>query len=403
MSYGSAEKSCIEEFDTRISGSKLPEGFGDWVSRLHSITAGQIEWTLGWLPIEEIVYMPATGPYFLLMGLRGIQPYAPHRVMRQLGRCQLMHPDEYLSVCAVEVSSNGQIHEEIVRSIWNECQYLTANTRVRDLSRGKVSPAYFAWYRKKNTRRADPERPAKKPHIQEFIEASQEQWAWLAKENEYKAIIGKLEKQVRDLQFENGLQAAANEGEKKKLAKENEALRAQIRETKTTAENPARSTKDEKLIKCLRQKVDEYGFDLNKGEGELARARTKLAKNAEERARLVKQLKEKYDNEIVGLNKRVTIFENKMIKQAKDFKAEREHCYAAMTQLERDLQKLQEQNHVAEQTLEARAQQIGRLLQEKGVIKERVRRIADYIAMKYSSCEDMTRSMFFSTTMTFVR
>ena len=172
---------------------------------------------------------------------------------------------------------------------------------------------------------------------------------------------------------------------------------------KIAAENPARSAKDEKLIKNLRQKVNEYGFDLNKAEGKLARARTKLAKNAEERARLVKQLKEKYDNEVVGLKKRVTIFENKMIKQAKDFKAEREHCYAAMTQLERDLQQLQEQNHVAEQTLEARAQQIGRLLQEKGVIRERVRRIADYIAMKCSSCEDMTRSMFFATVMTFVR
>nr|XP_009804395.1 PREDICTED: uncharacterized protein LOC104249624 [Nicotiana sylvestris] len=132
---------------------------------------------------------------------------------------------------------------------------------------------------------------------------------------------------------------------------------------KTAAENPARSAKDEKLIKNLRQKVAEYGFDLNKAEGELARARTKLAKNAEERARLVKQLKEKYNNEVAGLKKRVITIENKMIKQAKDFKDEREHCYTSMAQLERDLQQLQEQNQVADQTLEARAQQIRRLLQ----------------------------------------
>ncbi|XP_070010967.1 uncharacterized protein [Nicotiana sylvestris] len=209
--------------------------------------------------------------------------------------------------------------------------------------------------RKKNTTRAEPERPVKKPHIQEFVEGSQEQWAWLAKENEYRATIGKLEKKVRDLQFENGLQAATDEGEKKKLAKENEALQAQIREMKTAAENPARSAKDEKLIKNLRQKVDEYGFDLNKAEGELARARTKLSKNVKERAHLVKQLKEKYNNEVVGLHKRVITVENKMIKQAKDFKTEREHCYTAMAQLERDLQQLKEQNQVAEKTLEARA------------------------------------------------
>jgi len=60
---------------------------------------------------------------------------------------------------------------------------------------------------------------------------------------------------------------AADECEKRKLSKENDALRAQIREMKTTAENPARSVKDEKLIKNLRQKMSEYGFDLNKAEG----------------------------------------------------------------------------------------------------------------------------------------
>jgi len=38
-----------------------------------------------------------------------------------------------------------------------------------------------------------------------------------------------LEKQVMDLQFENGLQAAADEGEKKKLIQENEALKAKTR------------------------------------------------------------------------------------------------------------------------------------------------------------------------------
>ncbi|XP_070020014.1 uncharacterized protein [Nicotiana sylvestris] len=290
-----------------------------------------------------------------------------------------MHPDEDHSVHAVEVSSDGQFHEETVRSIWNECQYLTINTRVHDLSRGEVSPAYLAWYRKKNTARAEPERPAKNPHVQKFVEASQEHWAWVAKENEYRATIGKLEKQVRELQFESSLQVAEDEGEKKRLAKENEALRAQIQKMKVAAENPARSDRDEKLIANLRQKVTDYSFDLNKAENELAKAKKKLAKNADERVRLVKQLRERYDDEVAGLKKRVIAMENKMIKQAKDFKVEREHCYTALAQLEIDLQQLQEQNYAAEQTLRARAQQIGRLLQEKGVTRERIRKITDYI------------------------
>ncbi|XP_070005374.1 uncharacterized protein [Nicotiana sylvestris] len=119
-----------------------------------------------------------------------------------------------------------------------------------------------------------------------------------------------------ELQFEKDLQAAADEGEKKKLAKENEAFRAQIQKMKIAAKNPARSAKDEKLIDNLRRKVGKYNFDLNKAESELTRARKQLAKNSAERARLVKQLKEKYDNEVAGLKKRVIATENKMIKQS---------------------------------------------------------------------------------------
>ncbi|XP_070023404.1 uncharacterized protein [Nicotiana sylvestris] len=152
------------------------------------------------------------------------------------------------------------------------------------------------------------------------------QWDWLTKENEYRATISKLEKQVRELQFENSLQVAAYEGEKKKLAKENEALRAQIQKMKTAVENPTRSDIDEKLIANLRHKVNDYSFDLNKVESEIAKARKQLANNANERARLVKQLKEKYDDEVAGLKKRVIATENKMIKQAKYFKVEKEHC-----------------------------------------------------------------------------
>ncbi|XP_070021693.1 uncharacterized protein [Nicotiana sylvestris] len=225
-------------------------------------------------------------------------------------------------------------------------------------------------------------RPAKRPHVQQFTDRTQVQWDWLTKESEYRATISKLEKQVRELQFENSLQVAADEGEKKKLAKENEALRAQIQKLKVASKNPARSDRDEKLIANLRQKVSDYSFDLNKEESELAKAQKQLSKSADEWVRLVKQLRERYDDEVVGLKKRVIAIENKMIKQAKHFK---------------------EQNYAAEQTLEVRSQQIGHLLQEKGAIRERIRSIDEYIVMKCQICEDMTRTTFFATIMTFVK
>lgn len=145
--------------------------------------------------------------------------------MRQLGRCQIVPRDEDLSAQVVEIRLNGQFHKVTVRQIWSECQYLTGNTWVRDRSKGEVSPRYLTWYR----REIEFGRPTKRPHLLEFVEASQEQWDWLAKESEYRDTISKLEKQVRDLQLENSLQATEEEGEKKKQAIENETLRAKFR------------------------------------------------------------------------------------------------------------------------------------------------------------------------------
>ncbi|XP_070005198.1 uncharacterized protein [Nicotiana sylvestris] len=160
-----------------------------------------IKLTLGWLPVDEIFYMPATGPYFLLMGLRSIQPYASYQVLRQLGRCQTVPRDDDLSTHVVEIHSEAQFLEEVVLHIWNECQYLGANTRICDLSKGEVLPCYLAWYGKRAAMTDESERPTKRPHIQEFVKASQEQWAWLAKENDYQNTINKLEDQIRNIKL----------------------------------------------------------------------------------------------------------------------------------------------------------------------------------------------------------
>ncbi|XP_070010882.1 uncharacterized protein [Nicotiana sylvestris] len=171
------------------------------------------------------------------------------------------------------------------------------------------------------------------------------------------------------------IKAQEAEGERRRLVRENEALRAQVRD---------------------------YEDDLQKAESELAKARARLAKSAEGRATFVQQMKERYEKGVTGWEKAISNLEGEIDKQAKKFKVKREHCYALMARLERDLQQLHEQNQVAERNLEAKTQQIGSLLQEKGVIRERVKRVATYITMKCSSCEDMTRSMFFATVMIFV-
>ncbi|XP_070030078.1 uncharacterized protein [Nicotiana sylvestris] len=140
------------------------------------------------------------------------------------------------------------------------------------------------------------------------------------------------------MEFNNDLQAQEAEGERRKLAQENEALWAQVRKIRIAIENTGRSRKDEKLIYSLTQKVRDFEENLQKTEADLANARAKLAKDAGGGGSFVRQLKEKYDKGMVIIKEKVNVLENEMAKQARDFKAEREHCYALIARIERDLQ-----------------------------------------------------------------
>jgi len=172
---------------------------------------------------------------------------------------------------------------------------------------------------------------------------------------------------------------------------------------KIVARNPERSRADERLISGLKKKVLECQEDLEKSEASLAKIWAQWTKKAEERARVVQQMKRNYEGTITSLRRKVTTLENEAAKQAKDFKAEREYCYDLMAQMEKGMQQLQDQHLHDSQVLEARNQQIGRLLQEKGRFRERTKTIAEYITMKCQTCEDMTRTTFFAAVMTFVR
>ncbi|XP_019235757.1 PREDICTED: uncharacterized protein LOC109216083 [Nicotiana attenuata] len=195
MTYGMTGLNCIEEYENRVVGCEFPE--------------------------VEVCYL-------LLMGLRSIHSYAPHRVLRQLGRFQTIPHDEDLSRQVIELGPKAVFPEAKVRQIWNQCRFLEPKTRVRDVSKGELEPSYTIWFGKRFQVHQEPERPAKRPHVQQFTDESREQWDWLEKETNYRATISKLEGQIRDLKFDNSVQAAADEGEKKKLAQENKALRSQI-------------------------------------------------------------------------------------------------------------------------------------------------------------------------------
>ncbi|XP_070025122.1 uncharacterized protein [Nicotiana sylvestris] len=223
--------------------------------------------------------------------------------------------------------------------------------------------------------------PAKRPHLQEFVKASQEQWDWLAKEHEYRVTIGKLEKQVLDLKFERDLHIATDEGEKRKLAQENEVLKAQIREMKIATRNPKRSRADEKLINGPKKKVLEYQEDLEKYKAGLARIQLKWIKKAEERAWSMKQMKRDYERNIAILRETISTLEERFFRQARDTRADRKRYYDLVARMEKQMNEFQDQLLYNAQMLGTRNQQIEQLFMERDRIRGRIEKIGHYITM----------------------
>lgn len=124
MSYGSSNDNFIKIYEERVKDYNSPEGFEAWVSHLRNLEASQIEWTLGWLPVMEVIHMTATKGYLLLMGLRSVQPYAPQRVLRHLGRYQVVPEDADLSTQVIELHLEATLLEALVQQDWNGCRYL---------------------------------------------------------------------------------------------------------------------------------------------------------------------------------------------------------------------------------------------------------------------------------------
>ncbi|XP_070017011.1 golgin IMH1-like [Nicotiana sylvestris] len=252
-------------------------------------------------------------------------------------------------------------------------------------------------------RELEHERPTKKPHIQEFVEVSQEPCDWLTKEREYRAEVSKLKRQLKDLKFENKVQVVADEGEKNRLAQANEALKAQIRQMRINADNQQRSRSDERLIYGLKKEIGECRDDLKRSEGTLAQLQVQWAKRTKERTQYLQQARKDYEKTIVGLKRNVATLESKAAKQAKAFETESKHCCNLMASMEGEIQQLRKQHLHDSRVLKVRGDQIERLHLEKCQTRNKILTIASAITRKCRECEDMTRTTFMSALMIFVK
>lgn len=229
------------------------------------------------------------------MGVHSIQPYALHRVLRQLGRFQIIPHDEYLSNNTIELIPNATVPEDTICKLWHECRFLEPKTMVRDLAKGEVDPKYDAWFGKRFRIR---QRPAKRAHVQQFTNDSQEQWGWLARKEGYRVEIGKLKQQIEDLKYENSVQVDADTGKKNRLTQANKALKDQIQQVRMDADNQQRSRSDEGLITGLRNQVIESQEGLARSEACIARIRARWAKGTTARAKHLRQMRRDYEASI---------------------------------------------------------------------------------------------------------
>jgi len=72
-------------------------------------------------------------PFFLLlMGIRGVQPYVPLRVLRQLGRHQVLPIIEDMKDFVSEVEPEVPLPEELAQKIWDGCLVMGIGTMVKE-------------------------------------------------------------------------------------------------------------------------------------------------------------------------------------------------------------------------------------------------------------------------------
>ncbi|XP_070055535.1 uncharacterized protein [Nicotiana tomentosiformis] len=420
MSYGPSKDNFIDSYEERVKDYNSPEGVEAWISYLRSLNASQIEWTLGWLPLREVIHMSALKSHLLLLGLRNVQPYAPHRVLRQLGRYQVVPKDEDLSVQVIELHPEAPLPEALIQQIWNGCRYLKDDTQVLDPVRGEVDPGYAIWFGKRS--RVDdvpePKRPTKRPHVQAFDDKIQERLAWGEREKGYKTTIHALGERLRNLNFEKDLQEQEAEGEKKSLIHKNEALHAQLQQMKKASEVPVRSWKDQRTIANLMEKVQDYDSLLAKTEKALDKAKEKIV-----------QLNEKAES---SKDRQVTKFEG----ERAQFEREKAHWVRSEAHLHAQLEEMRRYNReyqhadfdreMAQARLEqarlraqlesaldreghireiatTRQQQLQDRDQNFQYFKEQVHNLVVYTAQSYVNCQGMDYEKFLEHAPTFAR
>ncbi|KAH0635852.1 hypothetical protein KY289_035767 [Solanum tuberosum] len=112
----------------RVEKYGCPEGVNTLVEHFRSLMEDKITWNYPWFPWVEVIHMSSVRPFLLLMGIRGVQPYVPLRVLRQLGRRQVLPIIEDMKDFVSEVGPEVPLPEGLAQKNWDGCLVMGIGT-----------------------------------------------------------------------------------------------------------------------------------------------------------------------------------------------------------------------------------------------------------------------------------
>jgi len=133
------------------------------------ITSDEIVWNYYWFPAKDVICMSTGISFLVLIGLRGVQPYAPLRVMRQLARVQEIPPNDDMSRFVFDTPPGFAFDSTDILKIWFGSIISELSEMVVEQDKGKVVPGYLSWFRDPVTFGDIPEGSSRKRKDQHII------------------------------------------------------------------------------------------------------------------------------------------------------------------------------------------------------------------------------------------
>ena len=141
---------------------------GRWCEYLAQLEGQDIQWYLGWGSSRSIRVQTRELPFIPLLGISGVAPYAPGRVLRQFKRLQ--HIPQIGDMSFFHFSYSSPISRERYNKALNQWGLIILDEWIGDESKVGVDPEYIKWIEENKGQSSGSKRPRmEEPGVQEHI------------------------------------------------------------------------------------------------------------------------------------------------------------------------------------------------------------------------------------------